>query len=579
MRLKVTKSKNAASLYVIKSVYNPKTQSNSSKIVEKLGTEKELREKLGGQDPYEWAKDYIKKLNQEEAENKREVLAKFSPVKQLVKGEQHLSKGGYLFLQDLYYELKLDKICKSISEKHKFKYDLNEILSYLVYGRILYPCSKKSTFEVVQDFIEPPKFEMHQIYRALEVLAQESDFIQAELYKNSMKAISRNTKVLYYDCTNYFFEIEDAKGMKQYGLSKENRPNPIVQMGLFMDGNGIPLAFCLNPGNQNEQGSLKPLEKKILADFDLSQFIVCTDAGLASQANRKFNDIGNRSFITTQSIKKLKGFLKEWALDKEGWLLPGKEEVFSLDSLDETKDKDKIYYKERWIKEGGLEQKLIVTFSLKHKNYQRHVRNEQIKRAEKLILSSPKSITKKRQTDHKRFIVENHITKEGEAAEKSLFALNEELIAKEESFDGFYAVCTNLEDETEEVIRINKQRWEIEESFRIMKSEFKSRPVYLSRDDRISAHFNTCFISLLIYRILEKRLGESFTCETILDTLRTMLFMPLKDEGYLPAYTRTDVTDSLHECFGFRTDYQVVTTKKMKKILKDTKSSKKVRVF
>ncbi|MGF6990163.1 transposase [Lachnospiraceae bacterium PM6-15] len=569
MRLKVSRSKNSASLYVTKTVYEGKKEKTIT--VEKLGTEKELREKLGGADPYEWAKNYINELNEQEKENQREVIAKFSPVKRIEKNKKKLFNGGYLFLQNIYYDLKIDKICNDICKRYHFTFDLNEILSYLIYSRILFPCSKKATTELSQSFLEVPGFSLHQVYRALEVLAKEMDFIQAELYKNSLKILPRNSQILYYDCTNFFFEIEQEDGLKQYGVSKENRPNPIVQMGLFMDGNGIPLAFCINNGHTNEQITLKPLEKKIISDFELSEFVVCTDAGLASTANRQFNNFGNRSFVTTQSIKLQKKYLKEWCLNPEGWYLFGSAKTYNLNELDGENDKNKIYYKERWINENGLEQKLIVTYSIKNRNYQRHIRNEQIERAEKLIASSPKKINKKRQTDFKRFIEELHATSDGEVAEESLYSIDLNKVKAEEMYDGFYAICTNLEDETEKVIKINKRRWEVEESFRIMKSEMKSRPVYLTRDDRIIAHFGTCFISLLIYRILEKRLDDEHTCSNIIETLRSMNFNDLTGEGYIPVFERTDLTDSLHDIFGFRTDYQINSYKMMKKIYKQTK--------
>jgi transposase len=571
MRLNISKSKNATSLYVIKSVYNPKTQSNSSKIVEKLGTEKELREKLNGADPYEWAKAYIEELNKKEKEEKREVLVKYSPAKQITKDEQCSFNGGYLFTQKIYHELGIHKICKEISSKYKFTFDLDSILSRLIYGRIIYPSSKLATCQLSKRFIEQPNFEIQHIYRALEIIAKETDFIQSELYSNSLKICKRNTRVLYYDCTNYFFEIEQEKGLKQYGLSKEHRPNPIVQMGLFMDGDGMPLAFCINKGNTNEQVTLKPLEKKIISDFDLSKFIVCTDAGLASNANRKFNDKDDRAFITTQSVKKLKKYLKEWALDRSGWYLENSDKTYSLDTLDEQIYHNKIFYKERWIKEDGLEQKLVVTFSLKYKKYQQTIRSRQVERAQKIIDSKSAKLKKCNANDYKRFITKNHCTADGEVADNELYSINTELIDQEAVYDGFYAVCTNLEDDTSEIIKINKRRWEIEECFRIMKTEFKARPVYLQRDDRITAHFTTCFISLIIYRLLERKLGEKYTCSEIISSLKNMNFYEIKGEGYIPTYTRSDFTDDLHDTFGFRTDYQIINTKQIKKIIKATK--------
>lgn len=557
------------SLYVTKSIYVNGV--HTSKIVEKLGTYEELQKKLNGQDPIEWAKAYVKELTQKEKEEKREVLVKYSPAKQIIKDEQHSFNGGYLFLQKIYHELGLHKICKDISNRYKFTFNLNSILSRLIYGRIIFPSSKLATFELSKRFIEQPDFELQHIYRALEILSEETDFIQSELYKNSSNVCNRNKGVLYYDCTNYFFEIEQEEGLKQYGVSKEHRPNPIVQMGLFMDGDGIPLAFCINKGNTNEQVTLKPLEQKIISDFGISKFIICTDAGLASTANRKFNDKQDRAFITTQSIKKLKSHLKDWALDTRGWHISGSNKIYDLDELDEKADIDKIFYKERWINEDGLEQNLVVTFSLKYRNYQQTIRGRQVERAQKIIDTNPTKLKKCNANDYKRFISKSHCTPDGELADKELYAIDTDLISQEATYDGFYAVCTNIEDDATVIIKINKRRWEIEESFRIMKMEFRARPVYLQRNDRIQAHFTTCFISLIIYRLLEKRLAEKYTSNEIISGLRNMNFYEIKGEGYIPTYTRTDFTDALHDTFGFRTDYQIVNDKQMKKILKSTK--------
>lgn len=568
MRLKISKSKNASSLYVIKDV--TVKGKRTTKIIEKLGTIDDLSKKLEGKDPVEWAKEYIAELNKKEKENRYEVIAKFSESKQIPMDTKAFYNGGYLFLQDLYYDLGLDKICKQISDKHKFSFDLNSILSRLIFTRILHPSSKYSSFKASTDFIEQPNFQLQHIYRALEVIAKESNFIESSVYKNSLKLAKRNTKILYYDCTNYFFEIEKANGLKQYGLSKEHRPNPIIQMGLFMDGDGIPLAFSLFDGNKNEQPSLKPLEQRILTDFELSKFIVCTDAGLASNSNRLLNSKDNRAFIVTQSLKKLKKHLREWALDPNNWLLPGSSKKINLNNIDDTSENKDIYYKERWINENGLEQKLIVTYSPKYKDYQQSIRKNQISRAEKFV-ENPSSVNKKKQNDPKRFIDSVHCTSEGEIAEKQILAINKDTIFDEERYDGFYGVCTNLEDEPGAIIKVNKRRWEIEESFRLLKSEFKARPVYLSRDDRIKAHFTTCFLALLIYRLLEKKLNEKYTSRELVETLKTFNFMELKGEGYVPAYIRTDITDELHEKFNFRTDTQIVSNATMKKILKQTK--------
>lgn len=575
MRLKVSRSKNSASLYVTKTVY----EGNKEKTVtvEKLGTEKELLKRLNGEDPYEWANNYIDELNKKEKEQKRDVIVKYNQSKLIDKNEQRSFNGGYLFLQQVYHQLGLHKICKEISNNYKFTFNLDSILSRLIYGRILFPSSKLNTFQESKSLLEQPDFELQHVYRALEVVAKETDFIQSQLYKNSLSVSKRNDRILYYDCTNYFFEIEQEDGLKQYGFGKDHKPNPIVEMGLFMDGDGIPLAFSIHSGNTNEQTTLRPLEEKILKDFELSKFIVCTDAGLSSTDNRKFNNKRDRAFITTQSVKKLKKHLKKWALDTTGWYLSGTDDqaydivMFDQDEKAYEKYKDKTFYKERWIKEDGLEQKLMVTYSLKYRDYQRQIRNRQLERAAKLVETRPSDIKKKNQNDFKRFISSTNVTKDGEIADKAIYSINEKAIADEEMYDGFYAICTNLDDDASAITKINNRRWEIEECFRIMKSEFKARPVYLSRDDRIQAHFTTCFLALTLYRYLEKRLGEKFTSHEIVTGLREMNFHSVPAEGHIPTYTRTDFTDALHAAFVFRTDYQIVSNKQMKKIFKDTK--------
>ena len=572
MRLKISKSKNVTLYYVIKTVYVDGKQKTVT--VEKLGNEQEVLKKSNGQDPAAWAKKYVDELNKNELENSRKIIIEKSQNIQIPMHQQNIFNCGYLFIEKIYYELGLHNICKEISKKYKFSFDLNDILSKLVYGRIIFPSSKLATNELSKKFLEQPNFELQHIYRALEIISKENDFIQSELYKNSLHVLKRNTGVLYYDCTNYFFEIEEENGVKQYGISKEHRPNPIVQMGLFMDGNGIPLAFNINSGNINEQVTMTPLEEKIIKDFELSKFVVCTDAGLASNNNRKFNDKDDRAFITTQSIKKLKKHLKEWSLEPSGWNLVGSNETYNISNIEDDKInryKDCIFFKERWINENGLQQKFIVTFSLKYKSYQRNIRNSQIERARKAINTKGFKLDKNNQNDFKRFITKTNITNDGEIADKKIFSINQNLIAEEEKYDGFYGVCTNLDDEATDIIKVNKRRWEIEECFRIMKTEFKARPVYLSRDDRIIAHFMTCYIALLIYRLLEKRLDEKFTIEQIIDCLRDMNMYKENLDSYSPAYTRTALTDKLHEIFGFRTDYEVITEKKFKKIFKNIK--------
>ena len=588
MKLTVSKSKNSASFYVQKSIRKP-NGSVTTVTIEKLGNLEQVRTKAGGTDPYVWAQEYVNELNRKEYEEQKEIIVSYSPSKLLKKDVQKSFNCGYLFLQKIYYSLGLHNLCKTISSRHLFEYDLNDILSKLVYTRILYPSSKLAANRQAASFLEKPSFELHDIYRALSVLAKESDFIQAELYKNSQNVIERRKDILYYDCTNYFFELEEADELRRYGKSKQHQPLPLVGMGLFMDYDGIPLAFDIYPGNKSEQPTLKPLEKKIIKDYGLDQVIVCTDAGLSSKTNRKFNDlsIGGervRSFITTQSVKQLPAYLKDFSLAASDWHLLGDSRTYNIDELDENEYYDKIFYKDRWIKEDlsgrkmregakPLEQHLIVSFSFKYKNYQRKIRQGQIDRAQELIKSGRYKQRPKNQNDPHRFIARNVMTEDGEACTKEVPYLNTDMIAEEEKYDGFYAVCTNLDEVgVDQIIRINKKRWEIEECFRIMKTEFKARPVYLRREDRIKAHFLTCFLALFIFRILEKKLDEKYTCERIIKTLREMtMYRPGEKLGYMPSYTRTDLTDTLHEVAGFRTDYEILTDISMKRVIRDTK--------
>ena len=549
----------------------------STEIIENLGSASEICEKYHVSDADAWAADYIKRKREEAASKDHKVLVSYNTSAVIDKDKRLSFNAGYLFLQQIYYQLGLPSICRKIKKENSFEYDLDNILSRLIYGRILFPSSKLSCYEQSQKLIEEPQFDLHQIYRALTTLSKNADMIQAELYKRSKKLVKRNTGVLFYDCTNYFFEMEHEGGLKQYGPSKEHRPNPIVQMGLFMDKSGIPLAFCINSGNQNEQLSLKPLEQQIMRDFELSRFIVCTDAGLSSDANRKFNNYGERSFITTQSIKKLKADLKDWCLDPKGWELEGSKKKYDISELDNTpENRKKIFYKQKLIegydeeRDITFDQTIIVTYSLKYKEYQQTVRNRQIERAKKLI-EKPSSADKRSQNDAKRFIKKTPFTNDGEIANRAMYELDEAAIADEARYDGFYAVCTNRDDDPADIAKINHDRWEIEESFRIMKSEFEARPVYLQRDDRIEAHFLTCFIALMIYRILEKKLGDKYTCEEIIKTLREMDMRKVGKQGYIPSYTRTQLTDSLHENAGFRTDYELITPKSMAGIIRRTK--------
>ena len=587
MRLGWAKTKYSISYYAKKTIYVD--GKNKDLVIKRFGSEKQICEKYGVTDAKAWAKEQVRLMNEAEKEDSVKFNIELCSGTDLVMNEQRRFNGGYLFLQNIYYELGLHRICRAISVKHPFEYDLNDILSRLIYTRILYPSSKKSSFEESKRFIEQTSFELHDIYRSLSVLAEESDYIQSRLFKNSSDIQTRRTQVIYYDCTNFYFEIDTAEDDKQFGKSKENRPLPIVGMGLFMDMDGIPISFSIYPGSRNEQQTMIPLEKKMLSDFDMSKFIVCTDAGLSSATNRVFNtydkEDGLRGYITTQPIKTLKAFLQEWCLADDGWILDrdnsGKK--YKISELDNGLDRDKIFYKTRWIKEKGvvhtdngdrvqfIEQKLIVSYSIKYRDYLRHVREGQIERARKLVESGEKAMNKKKQNDPRRFIKTDHATKDGEIADISESYIDPAVIETEEKYDGFYAVCTNLNDSIGTIVKVNKRRWEIEECFRIMKTDFAARPVYLKRQDRIMAHFITCFISLIVYRYLERKLGNKYTIDQILPTLREMDFMKYEGKGYQPVYTRTEITDALHDAFGFCTSKQIVPIAKMRNICSQTK--------
>lgn len=584
MTLQLKKSGNYTYLYAIKS-FRKENGKCTTKVVEKFGTVEELRERLGGEDPIEWARAKVAEMTSLEKEENKRVVVEYDPSVYIQKGEQRNYNGGYLFLQKIYYELGLDYICKKIAKKHKLlKYDLNSILSMLIYTRILYPGSKRSSLEDAGKFFEQPECTLEQVYRALSLLAEEFNEIQADVYKRSQKLSKRNTGVVYYDLTNYFFEWEEEGGLVQFGHCKEGRPLPIVQMGLFMDHDGFPLAMCIEPGNKAETSTLKPMEQILKDKFGLSKLVVCTAGGLSSYENRKNDSVGDRSFITVQSLKKLKQHLQEWALDSKGWHIVGSEEEYNISDLDSEEYKETLFYKERWdptpMATGEkLEQRIIVTFSFKYRDYLAKVRNRQVTRA-LALLAKGKGATSKRKSpnDAKRFIKAEHCTADGELAQIESYSLNQEMIDQEARFDGFYAICTDLRDPAPAIIKLNSGRWIIENGFRIMKTDFEARPVYVRRDDRIKAHFLTCFLSLLIYKYLEKKVnrgGKHFTTEEIVDTLRSMNFLSIAGEGYVPTYTRTDLTNNLHGSAGFRTDTQIVTKQKMRSIIAQTKKREK----
>ena len=576
MRVTTTKSKNAESFYISKGYINNKGVSTSV-VVRKLGTLKDLLVEHGPtrDDVMVWAREQARletEKYKEERQN-RMVQITFHADKQIDYAQQVKYRGGYLFLQSIYYRMQLDKVCRKLRDKYKFQYDINAILSDLTYARVLEPASKLSSYNTVSEFLEPPTYELHDVYRALDVLGTECDFIQSEIYKNSHLLGVRNDKVLYYDCTNYYFEIEQENGEKKYGKSKEHRPNPIMQMGMFMDGDGIPLAFSLFPGNENEQTSLKPLEEKVLSDFGCQKFIYCSDAGLGSEKIRRYNHMGERAFIVTQSIKKLKAEEKKWALNRTGFRRVSDKKPVDIALLPE--DDTGLYYKDMPYTPQTIYQRLIITYSPKYARYQRLLRERQVDRAEKMLESGKKAKKERRNpNDPARFIGKMAVTDDGEVAKIQQY-LDTEKIEDESRYDGLYAVATDLlEDDVNEILRVSEGRWQIEECFRIMKTDFEARPVYLQDETRIKAHFLTCFLALIMYRYLERELKQQYTCEAILAKLRSMDFASVQEQGYMPLYQRDSLTDALHDIGGFHTDYEFITKQQMKTIQKMSKGRK-----
>lgn len=576
MYVSITGVENNKDVYINQS-YRKENGKTSSRIYRKLGKLNELLRQFDGDFDamMTWAKCEAKKDTEEYNAKTSDVSISLSRTAYIPKDEERCFQAGYLFLQKLCTQLKIDSICKRISKRHKYTYDLGAILTDLIYARILSPSSRLSSFSYCKTLLEPPKYELQNVYRALSVMAEESDFIQEELYKNSNFVHPRNKKVLYYDCTNYYFEIEQEDELRRYGKSKEHRPNPIVTMGLFMDADGIPLAFDVFPGNQNEQMTLKSLETKLIRDFACSEFIFCSDAGLGSKSNRRFNSFGNRSYVITQSLKKMRGEDRQTALNPKQFRRLGSDKFIDISTLDES-DPDiyeTIFYKEVPVVNGNMDETVIVTYSPKYRAYQKRIREQQISRAIKMIEQPGRKRKGKNQNDPARFIKTTNVTDDGEIAEKKICELNLDKIRDEEKYDGFYAVITNLEDDIRGILKINRQRWEIEENFRIMKTDFEARPVYVRREDRIRAHFLTCYISLLVYRLLEKKIGNNYTCNEILSTLRSMQVTLLsKESGYIPSYKRTDLTDDLHKTFGFHTDYEFISKSAMRSIIKSTKT-------
>ena len=612
-RIKINTSINSKSYSIIDDYY--RNGKRTTRVVDTIGNYEKVSKlaESEGIDVDTWLINYLNNYKEKHGvpiRGEKVIIEKYSnkiiPINKINKYNI-----GYLFLEDIYYSLKLDKTINTVTKKHKFEFDLNEVLSYLVYSRIIFPSSKLKTYELSKNFIETPKYNLENIYRGLTYLCSNLDYIQRELYNNSKSVVDRKTRIFYYDCTNYYFDISEEDDLRKYtGNAKDKKGKPVVGMGLFLDGNGYPIAMNIYPGSDNESTTLIPLQKKIigidpLTDFEIDGFdienkntIICTDAAMCTDQIKLFNVEKGRAFVITQSIKKLKKEYQEEVFKDDNWRIVGDlSKTYKLSSILNNEELRKKYYETVFYKivqteTKSVKQDLIVTFQIKYKDYLTNVRNGQIERAKKKISSSANGDKIKLSTnpnDYWRFIKEDISTSKkaknkeeenslNESKEKEKFiysySINEDTIKDEEKYDGYYGVTTNLNGEVKDILKISKNRWEIEENFRILKSDFESGDIYLSREDRITAHFLTCFISLLIYRILENKLNYKYTNTEIIEKLREMEVYEEKGTGYSPAYVRNNLTDDLHDVFGFRTDYEITTYEDFKKIFKQLKKGR-----
>lgn len=565
--------------YIARS-FRTKGKGTSSEIVERLGLLSEIAAAHPGVDPREWVRARAAELTKKEKEESKTVNIALSPTRRVQFGKNRTVHGGDLFLQQFFNQLGIKDICEQIGARGKYKFDLEDILTKLVFGRILFPDSKLATWKSAKNFIERPECKLEDVYKALSVLARESDFIQSQIYHNSLRNRGRDTRVIYYDCTNYYFEIEDDDDFRKYGHSKEHRPNPIVQLGMFMDANGLPLAFCVNPGNTPETQTLQPLEEKLADKFNLSSFVACTDGGLSSVDNRLYNSTEGREYITVLSLKKMRTHLQDWVTDASAsWHTAGDDRTFTLEEAAKEFGEafnNMTFYRDRWTKEEyrdnknnirALEEHMIVTYCHKYALYQRKTRAEQIARAQSKI-DRGESSRPKSPNDCRRLIKTTEINSGGAIVEHTRSEIDWEKVENEERFDGYYAYGTSLEDHPLDILRANSFRTEIESLFRITKTNLELRPIYLSRKDRIIGHFIVCFIALLIIKLLQQSLPEQYSVDSLCDTLRSIKFLYHDAYGYQPAFDRTALTDALQAQANILIDTEIITKPAMRKIIK-----------
>ena len=591
MRLKKTVTKSNTTYCIIMD-YKNLNGKRSTSVFEALGNDNNLVKRFGKENTMNKVQEYINSLNKMIKENKElPVKLLLDPNKQIEKDINRTFFSGHIFLRKIYYQLGIDKICKEIKKKYHFTFDINSIVECLIFARIIWPSSKLSTYEQSKKIIGNYDFDLQHVYRTLTYLAKEIDHIQKDLFNYSNKVIDRNYKVIYYDCTNFFFYTEE-NDFQRYGISKQHQPLPLVQMGLFMDADGYPFAMNINPGNTSETKTMIPSEEKFLNDFDMKgkNIIVCTDAAMSSDDIKRFNVKDGRGFIITQSIKKMSDDLQKYALDKKGWRKLGNiKDTFDLEKIaNDKKSKEEnyetIFYKEIECETKSVRQTLIITFSFKYQEYQNKIKQHQFDRAIKLVeetniknkntKNTEKIKISKNPNDPKRFIKETRTTDTGEIACNIEYMVDQKILEEEQKYSGLYGITTNLINDTQTVIKVLHNKWEIEESFRIMKEEFDTGTVYLSREDRIKGHFITCYLSLFIYRYLEHQLNDKYTVYEIIEKLQEMKMLELKGKGFIPLQTRDDLTDDLHAFLGLNTDTEIITYKKIKEIYDLTESKK-----
>ena len=607
MKLSYNRNSKNPIYYISQSIRNGKKTTSFN--VCKIGKHSELLAQ-GIENPLEYAKNQVKKYNNSLLEEKVSYSIDINFEEKVSPSVENTSKSlssniGYFYLQHFYSKLKIKDLLNDISKDRKFNFNLNDITRFLVFDRILYPKSKLATVNNLNFYYEKPEFSHQNVLRAMDVLSDNYDLFLNHLFTESNNIVKRDTSVCYYDCTNYYFEIESPDeqcfddvtgeylyGLRQYGPSKEHRPNPIVEMGLFMDKDGIPITMGLFPGNMNEQKTVANLETKMIKNLNNKKLIYCGDAGLGSASIRTFNDMGGRAFIVTQSIKKLSESLQNELLKDEGFKLLSSDDkttISKLKKFDKTDPKnihlynDKAYksvfvdsnidlglIEEKKLKNGktklvksktNLKQRIIITYSRKMAEYQKIIRNKQIERA-KILISKGVDDIRKGPNDIARFIKNAN-------EEKNTYVLDQDRIEQEEKFDGFYAIATNLSnDSAKEIFEINDQRYKIEDCFRVLKTNFDARPVYHRLDNRIVAHFMICYTSLLIYRLLEKKLKEKgyhFTINEILTTLKNMNVSNVKDRFYQADYAGGNVLNALCNTFKLQLDKKYYLPKNLKK--------------